>query len=199
MSGFEVAFGEQAPRSDAELIAGSRADFGVLFDRYAARIYQYCVHRVGQHLAEDVVAETFLVAYERRHRYDPRRPVAGPWLYGIATNLVRRRRAARARDRRWVADLAGPDPAERVAERADAEVLVRSLADALAGLPRRQLDVLYLLMAGLRQDEVAAALDISPATVRSRLHRARIPLRQALIQLGVPPDVGRPIPRGVAR
>jgi len=199
MSGYEAVFGGHAPRSDAELIAGSQADFGVLFDRYAARIYQYCVHRVGQHLAEDVTAETFLVAYERRHRYDPRRPVAGPWLYGIATNLVRRRRAAQARDQRWVAELAGPDPAERVAERADAEVLVRSLSAALAGLPRRQRDVLYLLMAGLQQDEVAVALDISPATVRSRLHRARVPLRQALVQLGASPDGGRPLPRGVAR
>ena len=144
MSGYEVAFEARTPRSDADLIAGSQSDFGVLFDRYAARIYQYCVHRVGRHLAEDVVAETFLIAYERRHRYDLRRPTAGPWLYGIATNLVRRRRGAQARGHRWVAESAGPDPAERVAERTDAEALVRSLADALAGLPRRQRDVLYL-------------------------------------------------------
>lgn len=48
--------------------------------------------RLGRDAAEDVVAETFLVAFDRRHRYDPARPDARPWLYGIATNLIRRHR-----------------------------------------------------------------------------------------------------------
>ncbi len=76
--------------SDAAVIRASRLDpavFGVVFDRHWVRIHRYCVVRAGPP-GEDVAAETFRVAFDRRSDYDGRDDAA-PWLYGIATNLLR--------------------------------------------------------------------------------------------------------------
>src|ERR1700743_3374583 len=86
-------------KTDAAVIRASRKDraaFEVIFDRHWPRIYRYCVERAGPAAGEDVAAETFRVAFTERKRYDGRDDAA-PWLYGIATNLLRRwfRTAAR--------------------------------------------------------------------------------------------------------
>jgi RNA polymerase sigma factor (sigma-70 family) len=199
-------FSARKPNDD-ELITGSRAEFGILFDRYAGQLYRYCVHRVGPDHAEDMVAETFLIAYQRRQHYDRSRPNAMPWLYGIATNLARRRRGIEARAQQRVAALGtvelydrrllGPDHADRVLERVDARAEVKALAGSLAQLSRRHRDILFLLAAGLDQAEVSTALGISPGTVRSRLHRARTQLRKAVANVDVaspPPPILDPWP-----
>ncbi|MEW2043860.1 sigma-70 family RNA polymerase sigma factor, partial [Streptomyces sp. NPDC005534] len=74
------------------------------------------------------------------------------------------------------------DPvADRAAARAGAQAVGRELAAALAALPARHRDVLLLVAwGGLGYEEVAQALDVPIGTVRSRLHRARGRLRQAL-------------------
>ena len=156
------------------------ADLAGMFDRYARELLRYCSRRVGEHVAEDVVAETFLVAYERRDRYDVSRGGMLPWLYGIATNLLRRHRRLEVRALKALAE-AGPADEERAAERVDAQRTVRRLAAVLASLPRRQRDVLLLhAVAELEYAEIAAALGIPLGTVRSALHRARTKVRAAL-------------------
>jgi RNA polymerase sigma-70 factor, ECF subfamily len=83
---------------DATLIARSRAEpeaFAAIFDRHATGIHRYAARRLGPGPAEDVVGETFLVAFRRRDRYDPAHPNAAPWLFGIATNMISRHRQAR--------------------------------------------------------------------------------------------------------
>ena len=73
---------------DADVIARSVQEpevFAVLFRRHAAAIQRYVARRLGVDAAEDVVAETFLAAFDQRGRYDLSRPDARPWLYGIAT------------------------------------------------------------------------------------------------------------------
>src|SRR5438093_609954 len=65
-------------------------EFGRLFDAYAAPLHGYLARRVGAEPAKDLVSETFLVALNQRHAYDPRLGVVRSWLYGIATNLLRR-------------------------------------------------------------------------------------------------------------
>ncbi|WP_231515602.1 RNA polymerase sigma factor [Herbidospora cretacea] len=82
---------------DAELIRRSLEQpevFAVLLDRYAAQLHRYVVRRLGPDQAEDVVSETFLAAFQHRRRYDLRHPGARPWLYGIASNLIGKRRRA---------------------------------------------------------------------------------------------------------
>lgn len=162
--------------------------FARLFDDHARVLHRYLARRVGEHTAYDLVSETFLVALRQRHSYDPARPVRG-WLFGIATNLVRRHardevRALRATARVAPATTDGHEV--RVAERVDAQQLARRLAPALAALPEPDRDVLLLTAwAGLTPAEAADALGIPPGTVRSRLHRVRRTLRA-----GQPRDEG---------
>ena len=76
---------------DAGLIAEScrvPERFGAVFDRHATAIHGYIARRLGRDAADDLVAETFLVAFRQRASYEPDQPSARPWLYGIATRLV---------------------------------------------------------------------------------------------------------------
>ena len=176
------------PPTDAVLLAGTRTDFGTVFDRHAGEIYRYCARRVGTEAVDDAVSDTFAIAYERRHRFDAAQPSALPWLYGIATNVLRRYRATEARHRRLVrhhGETSAEGAAERAVARADADTAVRALAGELDKISRRQRDVLYLYAAGLTYADIASALDIPIGTVMSRLNRARTRLRTALLELGI--------------
>lgn len=174
--------------SDAEVIGRSLTEpesFSVLFERYGRQIHQYAARRLGGQAAEDIVAETFFVAFRRRASYDLAQPVARPWLYGIETNLIARHRRTEERMYRAL-QRTGLDPlpeplAEAVVRRVDAQVEDRRLAGVIAALHRRDRDVLLLVAwAELSYEEVAAALDVPVGTVRSRLNRARRKVRGAL-------------------
>jgi RNA polymerase sigma factor (sigma-70 family) len=155
--------------------------FGRLFDRHSRPLHRYLARRVGD-AADDVVAETFLVALQTRGNYDPTRGTARSWLYGIATNLLRRHLRQEVRGLHATARATGNTTTDgheaRVAERVDAEVRAQRLAGALAELEAGDRDVLLLTSwAGLDSNEVAEALGIPVGTVRSRLHRVRRRLR----------------------
>jgi RNA polymerase sigma factor (sigma-70 family) len=173
--------------SDAAVIAASLdapAEFGVLFDRHATVLHRYLVRRVGPDEAEGMLGDLFRVAFERRATFDRSRPDARPWLYGIAANLLARHRRSEARRLQASARvLAGrlptEDPADGVATTLDAAELWPRVAEALAGLPDGERDALLLhVWEGLTYEEVAAALDVPVGTVRSRLNRARVRMRE---------------------
>lgn len=173
---------------DAAIIRRSLREperFAAIFDRHAAHIMRYLAHRLGRQVADDLVAETFLVAFGTRAKFDLDRPDARPWLYGIATNMVRRRQREDGREYRLRAAIV-PEPntdghADRVAEQVTAAAMNPLLGAALAGLSSGDRDVLLLVAwEGLSYDEVAQALDIPIGTVRSRLNRARKQVRAAL-------------------
>jgi RNA polymerase sigma-70 factor (ECF subfamily) len=159
-------------------------EFGRLFDAYARPLHRYLSRRVGAASADDLVSETFLVALNQRHSYDPRRGAVRSWLYGIATNLLRRQVRQELRFLEIAARAAGHAPGAeashetRVADRVDASAMATQLAGALASLSEGDRDVLLLTSwAGLDSTEIADALDIPVGTVRSRLHRVRKWLR----------------------
>jgi RNA polymerase sigma factor (sigma-70 family) len=163
--------------------------FAVLYDRHAAPIHRFAGRRLGDQLADDVTAETFLAAFRRRHRYDLGRADAQPWLYGIAANVIGKHRRAEVRMLRAFArtgldPLAGPQAdgyADRVDSQVSAAAVQQDLAAALAGLSAGDRDVLLLIAwADLSYEETAAALGIPVGTVRSRLNRARRKVREAL-------------------
>jgi RNA polymerase sigma factor (sigma-70 family) len=143
------------------------------------------VRRLGQDAAEDIVAETFLLAFRQRDSYDQTRADARPWLYGIATNLIGRHRRAETRLYRALART-GADPVlepftDRVEDRVSASTASRQLAAGLAGLPEKLRDTLLLVVwGGLSYEEAATALGVPVGTVRSRMSRARGRLRRAL-------------------
>jgi RNA polymerase sigma factor (sigma-70 family) len=178
--------------TDAEIIERSGpepAAFAAIFDRHAPHIQRYLARRLGPQVADDLVAETFLAAFDKRHRYDRTRPDARPWLYGIATNLVAQHRRQEARryqahssdDAGGAAAGASPDHADRVAAEVTAQAMRSMLAGALGGLSDEDRDVLLLIAwEQLSYEEVAAALVIPVGTVRSRLNRARRKVRHAL-------------------
>jgi RNA polymerase sigma factor (sigma-70 family) len=174
--------------TDAQLIAAacrSPEEFAGVFDRHYRPIFGYVARRLGPDLAEDVVSETFLTAFDRRADYDRSRPDARPWLYGIASNLIARHTRAEGRRYRAMArvglEALLDGDAEAVEGRVDAGAHRGRLAAALEALPRPERDVLLLVgWAGLTQLEAAEALGIAPGTARSRLHRARQAMRAAL-------------------
>jgi RNA polymerase sigma factor (sigma-70 family) len=176
--------------TDAELAARFTEDpdlFTVVHDRYFAVIYRYVAGRLGPQAAEDVAAETFLVAFDRRAAFDAARGDLRVWLFGIATNLVARHRRKEARHYRALSRLEVAPVAEghesRVVAAVAARRLLPELATALSRLSKGERDVLLLVALGqLAYDEVAGALGISPGTVGSRLSRARKKLSSALTQ-----------------
>jgi RNA polymerase sigma-70 factor (ECF subfamily) len=178
--------GEDA--DDATVIEASLRDperFAVIFDRHGPHIHRYLDRRMGRQVADDLLAETFLIALDRRRQYDLSRPDARPWLYGIATNVVSRHWRAEAREvkLRTRALVSEPEAghAERVAEQVTAQAMGKLLGIALAGLADADRDVLLLIAwEGLAYDEVAAALAIPVGTVRSRLNRARRKVQRTL-------------------
>lgn len=149
--------------------------FTEVHDRYFTVIYRYVAGRLGAQVAEDIAAETFLVAFDRRTTFDAGRGDLRVWLFGIATNLVARHRRKEARHYRALARLDAAPPVEGHEGRVVTSVsLLPQLAAALSQLSRGERDVLLLVALGqLGYEEVAAALGISPGTVGSRLSRAR--------------------------
>ncbi|MFB9963239.1 RNA polymerase sigma factor [Sinosporangium siamense] len=159
--------------------------FAELFDEYAAMLYRYISKRVGPEAAEDLVGETFLIAFARRAQFDHGYGDARPWLFGIATKLLSRHHRTEAARYRAIQraphEVAVPSPADLVADQVSAEAVRPALARALSKLPRRDRDVLLLIAWGdLSYEEVARSLGIPIGTVRSRMHRARRTLRSML-------------------
>jgi RNA polymerase sigma factor (sigma-70 family) len=178
--------------SDAAIIRESHREperFAAIFDRHYEQIHAYAARRLGLTLADDVAAETFLIAFARRGRYDAARPDARPWLFGIASNLVSRHHRAEARRYRAIARTGVAEADEGHAERADARMDAQAqrmlLASALAQVCTADRDVLLLVAwAGLTSSEAGEALGIPAGTARSRLHRARTQIRAALTAAG---------------
>jgi RNA polymerase sigma-70 factor (ECF subfamily) len=173
--------------TDAAVIAASLESpvrFGAIFDRHATVLHRYLIRRLGPDEAESMVGEVFRIAFEKRHTYDQLRPVARPWLYGIATNLLAKHRRREARRMQAVARLASHrlppvDLAEGVSGAIDAADLWPRVASAVTALPEAERDALVLHgWEGLSYEEVADALGVPVGTVRSRLNRARGRIRE---------------------
>jgi RNA polymerase sigma-70 factor (ECF subfamily) len=170
--------------TDAEAILASREEpeaFVLVFDRHFAAIHRYLHRRVGKELADDLAAETFAQAFQARHRFDARYEGARPWLYGIASNLLRHHRRDEERQLRAYART-GVDPIETSSPMpAGADSVAPQLAGALAALRGSDREVLLLFAwAELDYREIAEALAIPVGTVRSRLSRARAQVRRLL-------------------
>jgi RNA polymerase sigma-70 factor (ECF subfamily) len=178
--------GSAGGEHDGRVIAASVTEpdrFTEIFERHFDAIHSYAARRLGPNPADDVGATVFVEAFSGRERFDVDRADARPWLYGIATNLVRRYRRAEARRLRAYARSEPPPDGEPIdiAPRLDAEAMGPRLAGALAELAERDRDALLLFAwAGLSYDDIASATDVPVGTVRSRIHRARQQVRAAL-------------------
>lgn len=149
----------------------------MIFDRHFSAVHAYLARRIGGGEADDLASATFTVAFERRRKFQRDVDSARPWLFGIATNLLRNERRS---EQRGIAALPRMRPVG--AEQAAAKgVHTARLATLLAELDADQRDVLLLYAwAELPYEEIASSLGIPIGTVRSRLARARAHLRAGL-------------------
>lgn len=151
---------------------------------HSARVYRLALRLTGNaHDAEDLTQDVFVRVFRSLHRFEP--GTFEGWLHRITTNLfldtARRRQRIRfdgladGTDER----LAGTEPTP--GERMDDAGLDHDVAAALAALsPEFRACVVLCDVEGLTYEEVAAVLDVKLGTVRSRIHRGRAQLREAL-------------------
>ena len=175
MTGIETHDGERIARS-----LSTPDDFGAIFERHFDVIHRYVARRLGTALADDVAATVFAEAFAARATFLVDVEDARPWLFGIATNLVRRhRRRERTAWRAYArhgADPLGIDAHPRLDEVA--------VARALGRVTKGDRDALLLMAwADLTYEDIASALGIPVGTVRSRINRARTQLRAELENL----------------
>ena len=173
--------------TDAQLLRKARTDakaFRELYDRYAERMYRFHLARSRDpDAAHDLTAETFAQAWLGRARFeDVAGGSAGPWLFGIARNVlsasVRRGSLERsASSRLGILERLDREPAAVEPE----ESWLDGLDEALAELPETQLDALRLrFVEDLPYDELADALGTTPQAARVRVHRGLRTLRLRL-------------------
>ena len=176
----------------------------MLFERHGQTIYNYCFRRVGSWaVAEDLVSIVFLEAWRRVDKQLPSGKEL-PWLFGIATNVVRNRRRS---ERRYAAALrrvpqpsSEPSFADDSDERIDDEELIGRALALLGRLPRREQEVFALCAwSGLSYEDAAVALRIPVGTVRSRLSRARARLQELDPGIGHEEDRMQAIKEAVER
>jgi len=176
--------------SDARLLTAARDDpeaFHALYERYAESVLGYFVRRTRDvDSAHDLTAETFAQAWIVRARFrDEAGGSAGPWLFGIARNVllmsVRRGRLERQASERLGIRERLDDPAA-AAVPADDWALDADDADRLLdSLPPSQREAVRLrVIDGLDYAEVAADLGTSAPTARVRVHRGLAALRGRL-------------------
>jgi RNA polymerase sigma-70 factor (ECF subfamily) len=155
--------------------------FNNLYREHYAQVYAYAVSRAGRQFADEVVADTFVVAWRRFAVLPKATPL--PWLLAVARNVVRERYRAEARRREiaaemqaWVSEeeLLAADVADGVAERA-------AVLAVLAAMSEEDRELLTLVAwHGLSPRQAAQVVGCSTATYFVRLHRARRRLQHAL-------------------
>ncbi|GLF98315.1 RNA polymerase sigma factor [Streptomyces yaizuensis] len=167
--------------------------FTAVYDACRGRVWAYVVSRAGRQVADEVVSETFTVAWRRRADL-PADPL--PWLLGVARNVLRdtvraevRRESLAAEFRDWTersAPAGEGDVADAVADR-------NALLTALATLADEDREILVLTAwHGLKPAEAARVVGCSAATLRVRLHRARKRLTKAADAAPAPLAPARP-------
>lgn len=165
-----------------------------LVREHSPMVYRLAWRLTGnQHDAEDLTQDVFVKVFRSLHTFTP--GTLEGWLHRITTNtfLDHARRRQRVRidpyedaGVRETGDLGQPDTT------LDDAGLAPDLARALAALsPEQRVAVVLCDVEGLGQDEVARVLDVNPATVRSRIHRARRSMRAALAHREPRADHGR--------
>lgn len=185
-----VSISEPAVSDDAQLIhetlAGQSAAFGELVRKYQDRLYQTLVHMTGSpEDALDIAQEAFVQAFLKLATFK-RESAFYTWLYRIAFNMAasHRRRQKPTLSVEQARESSGSEPVDPELgpqERAQRDERCRQVQEAIARLNEEHRAVLVLReIDGCCYETIAEILDVPIGTVRSRLHRARLQLRDEL-------------------
>lgn len=160
---------------------GEAERFRRLFEEAHRPLLAYALRRVADRTsAEDVVAETFAIAWRRRGAL-PEGRQARPYLFGIARRVIANQRRGRRRSSRLIDRLSRQPIADPGPPASDPRV-----ATALAALSDSDREVLRLAAWDeLSNEDIAMVLDLTPSAVASRLQRARRRLATELTTAGV--------------
>ena len=166
--------------------SGAATEFERLYRANVDAVTAYFARRTADpQVVADLTADTFVAVITGFGSFDPRKGTARAWLFGIAGHVYAAYCAAYTHQQHKLERLGGrreldPDQVDELLERIDAERAARGLLSELARLPERDRAVIDLVdIAGLRPKEAAAALGLTPGTVRMRLMRARARLRKS--------------------
>jgi RNA polymerase sigma-70 factor (ECF subfamily) len=168
----------------AQAQQGDEQAFAKLVEQYQTPVFNLCYRMLGDpYEAEDAAQETFLRAYRAMRRYDSSRPFA-TWLLSIASHhcidLIRRRRMRLVP----IDSLPGeviPDPGitpETALRQSEDQQQMQELLAELSPTDRSAVVLYYWYE--YSYEEIAAALSLTVSAVKSRLHRARRALAEAL-------------------
>lgn len=181
------------------LVTAAQQDETRALDRLLSTVrpglFSYFAHRVPDDLADDLAQIALIRIVKALPRIDPKS--ASGFIGTIGQNLLRTAFRRQARDARRVAPSITPDELESGVT-ADQEVDLQDLLDAVMRASSRTLthelrDVVTALLSGQERADIAATQGISQITVRTRLMRARVILRE---ELGEAPVIGRGSPTG---
>ena len=176
--------------SDSALIARAKEDqeaFGILYERYVGRIYNYIYYRTGNHQdAEDLTARTFYRALKHISRYVDRGAPFSAYLYRIAHNVVANwhrdtsRRQIISLDELVTGTLKEEGPAHLAMEREERDLLLYA---ARRLPPERQQLLILKFVDQMRNAEIAAVMGRTEGAIKSLYHRTLVALREELTQL----------------
>jgi RNA polymerase sigma-70 factor (ECF subfamily) len=150
--------------------------FARLYRQYSLKIFRFALHMSGSTAtAEEVTQETFVMLMDHPKRFDPARGEIGPFLFGVARNLVHRH-LERGRKFEGMEDTAeerfssGEDILRDLTQREN----VQALRDAILVLPAKYREAVVLCdLHEMSYEEAAVVMECPVGTVRSRLNRAR--------------------------
>ena len=178
-----------SPEQDAKAVSavrmGDAERYRELVERHERRVYALAWSRLGDAtLAEEVTQEAFIRAYRRLWLLGDGMKFAA-WINSIARNVainfgIRHRRELNKRER-WALEQSSPNQPAQEAQEANEPCAPETLRQTLAELPAAHRECLVMFyLEGKSGTEAAAALGISEAALRVRLHRARAALRERL-------------------
>lgn len=172
---------QQNPLSQEELFTlvraaqeGDTEAFGAIYDAYLTPVYRYVAFRFPEELAEDLVADIFVKAWEKLHTYKAQKNVPfAAWLFRIARHVVidayRRHRGFDELSENVRDENTSSDPKRRT----ERGMTISTVRKAMNELPRRYRETLLLsYVSDLTHAEIAKAMGIREGTVRILKFRA---------------------------
>jgi RNA polymerase sigma-70 factor (ECF subfamily) len=190
----------------ATIQAGQSAKFEILVENYQRRIYATLLAMLGNRQdAEDITQDTFITAFRKIKQYEQRSSFY-TWLHRIAFNLaIDLQRKQKRTTKKCVGDqlLETQESSESQASTPDAITIAKETGQlvqlAMSRLEPERRNIIALRdLQGLDYSDIAAMLDLPLGTVRSRLHRARLELKDIMESMGMGPSCANQGESGIA-